>query len=67
MRRRLAAPAAGASVLSAESTNRPVLELALTGDSLRLRRHYEVQHSPTALGLVAEAKVSGPRSFRISP
>jgi DNA-binding transcriptional LysR family regulator len=36
------------------SANRPVLELALTGDRLRLRRYYEVQHSSTALGLVAE-------------
>lgn len=36
------------------SANRPVLELALTGDRLRLRTYYEVQHSSTALGLVAE-------------
>lgn len=36
------------------SANRPVLEHALTGDRLRLRTYYEVQHSSTALGLVAE-------------
>lgn len=36
------------------SANRPVLELALTGHRLRLRTYYEVQHSSTALGLVAE-------------
>lgn len=36
------------------SANRPVLELALGGDRLRLRTYYEVQHSSTALGLVAE-------------
>jgi DNA-binding transcriptional LysR family regulator len=31
-----------------------VLELALTAERLRLRTYYEVQHSSTALGLVAE-------------
>jgi DNA-binding transcriptional LysR family regulator len=36
------------------SANRPVLELALTAERLRLRTYYEVQHSSTALGLVAE-------------
>jgi DNA-binding transcriptional LysR family regulator len=36
------------------SANRPVLELALTADRLRLRTYYEVQHSSTALGLVAQ-------------
>ncbi len=36
------------------SANRPVLELALTAQRLRLRTYYEVQHSSTALGLVAE-------------
>jgi DNA-binding transcriptional LysR family regulator len=36
------------------SANRPVLELALTAERLRLRTYYEVQHSATALGLVAE-------------
>ena len=36
------------------SANRPVLELALTVERLRLRTYYEVQHSSTALGLVAE-------------
>lgn len=36
------------------SANRPVLDLALGGDRLRLRRYYEAQHSATAVGLVAE-------------
>ena len=36
------------------SANKPVLELALTAERLRLRTYYEVQHSSTALGLVAE-------------
>jgi DNA-binding transcriptional LysR family regulator len=36
------------------SANKPVLELALTAQRLRLRTYYEVQHSSTALGLVAE-------------
>ena len=36
------------------SANRPVLELALSAERLRLRTYYEVQHSSTALGLVAE-------------
>ncbi|MGH8201487.1 MAG: LysR substrate-binding domain-containing protein [Steroidobacteraceae bacterium] len=36
------------------SANKPVLDLALTAERLRLRTHYEVQHSSTALGLVAE-------------
>ncbi|HEV2269319.1 MAG TPA: LysR substrate-binding domain-containing protein [Steroidobacteraceae bacterium] len=36
------------------SANKPVLELALTAVRLRLRTYYEVQHSSTALGLVAE-------------
>jgi DNA-binding transcriptional LysR family regulator len=36
------------------SANRPVLQLALTAERLRLRTYYEVQHSSTALGLVAE-------------
>jgi DNA-binding transcriptional LysR family regulator len=36
------------------SGNRPLLDLALTGDSPRLRADYEVQRSSTALGLVAE-------------
>ena len=36
------------------SANRPVLDLALADDRLRLRVHHEVQHSSTALGLVAE-------------
>ena len=36
------------------SANRPVLEVALTAGRLRLRTYYEVQHSSTALGLVAE-------------
>ncbi|MGB6488854.1 MAG: LysR substrate-binding domain-containing protein [Steroidobacteraceae bacterium] len=36
------------------SANKPVLELALTTERLRLRTYYEVQHSSTALGLVAE-------------
>ncbi len=36
------------------SANRPVLELAVSGERLRLRTYYEVQHSSTALGLVAE-------------
>ena len=36
------------------SANRLVLELALTTARLRLRTYYEVQHSSTALGLVAE-------------
>ncbi|HEY7887985.1 MAG TPA: LysR substrate-binding domain-containing protein [Steroidobacteraceae bacterium] len=35
------------------SANKPVLELALTAERLRLRTYYEVQHSSTALGLVA--------------
>lgn len=36
------------------NANRLVLELALTAEQLRLRTCYEVQHSSTALGLVAE-------------
>ena len=36
------------------SANKPVLELALSAERLRLRTYYEVQHSSTALGLVAE-------------
>ena len=36
------------------SANKPVLELALSAEHLRLRTYYEVQHSSTALGLVAE-------------
>lgn len=36
------------------SANKPVLDLALTAERLRLRTYYEVQHSSTALGLVAE-------------
>lgn len=36
------------------SANKPVLELALSAEHLRLRTCYEVQHSSTALGLVAE-------------
>jgi DNA-binding transcriptional LysR family regulator len=36
------------------SANKPVLEVALTPERLRLRTYYEVQHSSTALGLVAE-------------
>ncbi|MDE2305198.1 MAG: LysR family transcriptional regulator [Gammaproteobacteria bacterium] len=36
------------------SANRPVLDLALTAERLRLRTFYEVQHSATALGLVVE-------------
>ena len=36
------------------SANRPVLQIALTAERLRLRTYYEVQHSSTALGLVAE-------------
>ncbi|MHB8815350.1 MAG: LysR family transcriptional regulator [Steroidobacteraceae bacterium] len=36
------------------SANRPVLELALSAERLRLRTYFEVQHSSTALGLVAE-------------
>ena len=36
------------------SANRPVLDLALSAERLRLRTSYEVQHSSTALGLVAE-------------
>lgn len=36
-----------------QSANRPVLELALTAQRLRLRAYYDVQHSATALGLVA--------------
>jgi DNA-binding transcriptional LysR family regulator len=36
------------------SGNRPLLELALSADSPRLRAYYEVQRSSTALGLVAE-------------
>lgn len=36
------------------SANKLVLDLALTAERLRLRTYYEVQHSSTALGLVAE-------------
>jgi len=36
------------------SGNRPLLDLALTTDSVRLRAYYEVQRSSTALGLVTE-------------
>jgi DNA-binding transcriptional LysR family regulator len=36
------------------SANKPVLDLALTAERLRPRTYYEVQHSSTALGLVAE-------------
>ena len=36
------------------SANKPVLEIALSPERLRLRTYYEVQHSSTALGLVAE-------------
>ena len=36
------------------NANKTVLELALTAERLRLRSYYEVQHSSTAVGLVAE-------------
>jgi len=36
------------------NANRLALELALTAEQLRLHTYYEVQHSSTALGLVAE-------------
>jgi DNA-binding transcriptional LysR family regulator len=36
------------------SGNRPLLDLGLAADAPRLRAHYEVQRSSTALGLVAE-------------
>lgn len=36
------------------NANRLALELALTTEQLRLHTYYEVQHSSTALGLVAE-------------
>jgi DNA-binding transcriptional LysR family regulator len=39
--------------VGAESGNRPLLDGALAGERPRLRAHYEVQRSSTALGLVA--------------
>lgn len=39
--------------VGAESGNRPVLDSALAAGSPRLRSHYEVQRSATAVGLVA--------------
>jgi DNA-binding transcriptional LysR family regulator len=36
------------------NANKAVLDLALAAERLRLRTYYEVQHSATALGLVAE-------------
>jgi DNA-binding transcriptional LysR family regulator len=39
--------------VGAESGNRPLLDTALGGERPRLRAHYEVQRSSTALGLVA--------------
>ena len=35
------------------SGNRPLLDTALAAERPRLQSHYEVQHSSTALGLVA--------------
>jgi DNA-binding transcriptional LysR family regulator len=40
-------------VAGAESSNRPLLDLALSGERLALRPFYEVQRSSTAVGLVA--------------
>jgi DNA-binding transcriptional LysR family regulator len=37
-----------------ESGNRHLLDAALAGEALRLQSFYEVQHSSTALGMVAE-------------
>lgn len=37
-----------------ESGNRHLLDAALAGEALELRSHYEVQHSSTAIGMVAE-------------